>query len=123
MIPENEPSIIRHGSHTAICLGRKRKFWWLIPMGSRMLRMIKKTDKQMESMEWEVTTYNVKTTAKRYQKHGAGLAPSAKRFVDKLASDDPVQLKLDLDNERVLTTDEARTKLKACNDLLKGAAA
>lgn len=123
MIPEDEPSVIRHGSHTAICLGRKRKFWWLIPMGSRMLRMIKKTDKQMESMEWEVTTHNVKTTAKRYQMHGAGLSPSAKRAIDLLASDAPVQLKLDLDVERLLTTDEVRTKLKACNDILKGAAA
>ena len=92
-------------------------------MGSRMLRMIKQTDKQMQSMEWEVTTYDVKTTAKLYRKHGAGLAPSAKRFIDELASDDPVQLKLDLENDKVLTVDEAKTKLKACNDILKGAAA
>lgn len=123
MIPEDTPSVIRHGSHTAICLGRKRKFWWLIPMGSRMLRMVKQTDKQMQSMEWQVTTFDVRDTARRYQKHGAGMAPSAKRFIDDLASDTPVQLKLDLENERVLTVDEARTKLKACNDILKGVAA
>ena len=92
-------------------------------MGSRMLRMIKQTDTQMQSMEWEVTTYNVKATAKLYQKHGAGMAPSAKKFIDELASDDPVQLNLDLNDERVLTVDEARVKLKACNDLLKGEAA
>lgn len=85
--------------------------------------MIKRTDKQFENEGWQMTNYNVRDVAKRYQTHGAGLGPSAKRFVDKLASNDPVQLTLDLDNERVLTTDEAREKLKACNNILKGAAA
>ena len=123
MIPENAASVIRHGSHTAICLGRKRKFWWLIPMGSRMLRMIKQTDKQMQNMEWEMTNHNVREVAKRYKTHGAGLAPSAKRFIDELSKDDPVQLDLDLNNEKLLTVDGVRTKVKDCNDTLKGEAA
>lgn len=85
--------------------------------------MIKQTDKQMQNMEWEMTNYNVREVAKRYKTHGAGLAPSAKRFIDELANNDPKQLELDLNNERILTVDEARTKLKACNDVLKGEAA
>lgn len=123
MIPENEPSVIRHGSHTAICLGRKRKFWWLIPMSNRMLRLVKQTDKQMLNVEWQMTDFKVNDVAKRYKTHGAGLAPSAQRFIDVLAKDNPVQLTLDLNDERVLTVDEARTKLKACNDILTGQAA
>lgn len=123
MIPENTPSVIRHGSHTAICLGRKRKFWWLIPMGSRMLRMIKRTDKQFENERWQMTDFNVRDVAKRYQKHGAGLGPSAKRMIDKLTADDPKQLEFDLESDPILTVDEARKKLKACNDILKGEAA
>lgn len=121
MIPEDTPSVVKQGSHTAICLGRKRKFWWLIPMSNRMLRLIKRTDKQMLNDRWEVTTWEVNRVAEKYLQHGAGVGPVAHDWLTKLMNTKPQQLLLELNDERILTPDEAKQHIDNCKQILKGA--
>lgn len=98
MIPDSKPSVIKQGSHYAVCLGRKRKFWWLIPMSNKMLRVIKRTDKQFENDRWEATAYSVRDVATKYLKHGAGVGPVAMKFLTDLSTGEE-QLELDLQEE------------------------
>lgn len=86
MIPEKTPSVIRQGSHTAICLGRKRKFWWLIPMSNKMLRIIERTDQQFKNDRWTLTDYDVARVAQQYLKHGAGISPVAEKHLIELST-------------------------------------
>lgn len=96
MIPEDTPSVVKHGSHTAICLGKKRTYWWLIPMSNKMLRVMKLTDKQMVSEKWEPMAYAVERVAQQYLKHGAGIGPVAEKFLNELLNK-PKQLDLEFD--------------------------
>lgn len=121
MIPEDTPSVVKQGSHTAICLGRKRKFWWLIPMSNRMLRLIKRTDKQMLNDRWEVTTWEVHRVAEKYLQHGAGVGPVANDWLTKLMQCKPEQLLLELTDDHVLTADEAKPHIEKAKQILKGA--
>lgn len=81
MIPEDTPSIVRSGSHTAICLGKKRLYWWLIPMSNKRLRVFKINDKEMVAQGWEPMSYRVRDVAMKYLKHGAGIGPVAEKIL------------------------------------------
>lgn len=97
MIPEDTPSVVRSGSHTAICLGKKRLYWWLIPMSNKMLRLTKLTDKQMVAQKWEPMAYEVHNVAQKYLQHGAGVGPSARVWLDALSIRQPSQLDLEFE--------------------------
>lgn len=96
MIKEDKPSIVRSGSHTAVCLGKKRLYWWLIPMSNKTLRVFKLTDKEMVNQGWEPMSYLVRDVAKKYLKHGAGVGPVAEKILVALANQDE-QLELALE--------------------------
>lgn len=86
MIPEDTPSIVHSGSHTAICLGKKRLYWWLIPMSNKTLRVHKLTEKEMVCQHWEPMSYRVRDVAIKYLKHGAGIGPVAEKILIDLST-------------------------------------
>jgi len=121
VIPSDKATVIKRGSHTAICLGKKRKFWYLIPMSNAMLRVVRRTDFQLESDRWQPLDYDVRKVAAQYLKHGAGCGPVVIRLLTQLVAS-PNQLEIDLTDDQ-LTTDRAQRCIAKCRAILQGATA
>lgn len=76
-IPQYMPTVVRRGSHTAICLGRGRKLWRVIEMRSQKLTVERLTDSQFANREYDQINYDVRLVADKFLNHAAGTTATA----------------------------------------------
>lgn len=77
MIPQYTPTVVRRGSHTAICLGRGRKLWRVIEMRSQKLTVERLTDNHFINRGYEVLNYDLCMVAGKFLNHAAGTTATA----------------------------------------------
>ena len=76
-VPHYSPTVVRRGSHTAICLGRGRKLWRVIEMRSQKLTVERLTDNHFANRGYTVLDYDLRMVAQKFLTHAAGTTATA----------------------------------------------